>query len=73
MEKNLGLLKGSVTPLGIINDEKHCVDIVIDEDLKNQTIIGVHPNVNTATVFLNYNDMIKFINNFGNEIFYVNI
>ncbi len=73
LEKHLGLLKGAVTPLGIINDEEHCVNIVIDEDLKSQTIIGVHPNVNSATVFLNYNDMIKFINNFGNEIFYVNI
>ena len=73
LEKYLGLLKGSVTPLGIINDKEHCVNVVIDEDLKNQNVIGVHPNVNTATVFISYNDMIKFIKHFGNEIFYVNI
>ena len=73
LQKYLGLLKGSVTPLGIINDEDHCVNIIIDNDLKNESIIGVHPNVNASTVFISYNDMIKFINDFGNEIFYVNI
>ena len=73
LEKHLGLSKGSVTPLGIINEEEHLVNIVLDEDLKKEEIIGVHPNVNTSTVFISYNDLIKFINSFGNEIFYVNI
>lgn len=73
LEKYLGLSKGAVTPLGIINDEEHLVNIVLDEDLKNEEILGVHPNVNTSTVFISYNDLIKFINSFGNEIFYVNI
>ena len=73
LEKHLGLSKGAVTPLGIINDEEHLVNIVLDEDLKKEEIIGVHPNVNTSTVFMSYNDLIKFINTFGNEIFYVNI
>lgn len=73
LEKYLGLSKGAVTPLGIINDDEHLVNIVLDEDLKNEEILGVHPNVNTSTVFISYNDLIKFINSFGNEIFYVNI
>ena len=73
LEKYLGLSKGAVTPLCIINDEEHLVNIVLDEDLKKEEIIGVHPNVNTSTVFISYNDLIKFINSFGNEIFYVNI
>ena len=73
LEKHLGLLKGAVTPLGIINDYDHSVNVVLDEDLKNEKIIGVHPNVNTATVFITFDDLLKFINTFGNEIFYVNI
>ena len=73
LEKHLGLSKGAVTPLGIINDDEHLVNIVLDEDLKNEEILGVHPNVNTSTVFISNNDLIKFINSFGNEIFYVNI
>ena len=35
LEKHLGLSKGAVTPLGIINDDEHLVNIVLDEDLKN--------------------------------------
>ncbi len=73
LEKHLGLLKGAVTPLGIINDYDHSVNVVLDEDLKNEKIIGVHPNVNTATVFITFDDLLKFINTFGNEIFYVHI
>ena len=73
LEIHLGLLKGAVTPLGIINDEEHLVNVVLDRDLQNEKMLGVHPNVNTSTVFMSYNDLIKFINTFGNEIFYVNI
>ena len=50
--KYLGLTKGSVSPLGILNDKEHIVSIIIDEDIKNISEIGVHPNINTATVFL---------------------
>ena len=73
LSKHLGLLKGAVTPLGIINDENHSVSIVLDKDLENEDSIGIHPNVNTATVFLSYSDLLKFINSYGNEIFYINI
>lgn len=62
--KYLGLTKGSVSPLGILNDKDHIVTIIIDEDIKNISEIGVHPNVNTATVFLKPKDLeIIFKNN----------
>lgn len=49
---------GSVTPLAAINDEKNEVTIILDEDMVDKNIL-VHPLVNTATVKINYNDMIK--------------
>ena len=62
--KYLGLTKGSVSPLGILNDKDHIVSIIIDEDIKNISEIGVHPNINTATVFLKPKDLeIIFKNN----------
>lgn len=62
--KYLGLTKGSVSPLGILNDKDHIVTILIDKDIKNISEIGVHPNINTATVFLNPKDLeIIFKNN----------
>lgn len=71
--KYLGLQKGAVTPLGVINDEDSCVKVVIDNDLKNEKIIGVHPNVNTATIWIAYEDLEIFIKESNNEILYVNI
>ena len=52
LEKYLGLTKGSVTPLGVLNDEDRAVELIFDEELKTMPLLGVHPNHNTATVFL---------------------
>lgn len=71
--KCLGLTPGSVTPFGLINDEERAVTVIIDEDLKNSEYICVHPNVNTATVSLLYDDFIKFLKWRGNEFGYVKI
>ncbi len=71
--KYLKLSKGSVTPLGIINDEECSVVIVFDEDLKSKGKIGVHPNDNAVTVFLAFEDLIKVIEANGNKISYVKI
>ena len=52
----LGLTKGSVSPLGILNDKAHKVIENIDE-------VGVHPNINTSTVFMNPKDLEKIFKN----------
>lgn len=62
----LGLPKGAVTPFGVINDKAHHVKILIDTDFKN-SLIGVHPNENTATVWLKTNDLVNFIKQQGNQ------
>lgn len=61
LESILKLKRGYVTPLGIINDKNNLVTIVIDKDLKNKTLL-VHPNINTKTISIEYEDLIKFIN-----------
>ena len=55
----LKLKKGSVTPLGIINDNSSVI-LIIDKTLKGKKIL-THPNINTATVSIRYDDLIKFI------------
>ncbi len=54
LKKYLNLLKGAITPLGIINDENHSVKVVLDNDLKEQSLIGIYPNINTATIWIAY-------------------
>jgi len=73
LEKYLGLEKGSVSPLGIINDTEAQVKIIFDKDLIGKENIGVHPNDNTATVVISFDDLKKVIEDNGNEIIYVKL
>ena len=65
--KIMGLTPGSVTPLGLLNDEGNIVKFYLDSEF-NGTLIGVHPNDNTATVWLKSEDLIKIIKEHGNEV-----
>ena len=56
----LGVSKGSVTPLGIINDHDNKITIVIDNGLINHKLL-FHPLVNTKTINIEYSDLIKII------------
>ncbi|MGN0468986.1 MAG: prolyl-tRNA synthetase associated domain-containing protein [Acutalibacteraceae bacterium] len=72
--KYLGLKSGEVSPFGIINDKEHEVKVVLDSDLKNtDSLIGFHPNDCTAFVWLKFDDLMRFINSFGNEVIFVDI
>lgn len=71
--KYLKLTKGSVTPMGIMNDEKHEVELVFDRDLVGREKIGVHPNDNTATVMLSYQDLYNIIRTHGNTIHIIDL
>ena len=65
----LGLIPGAVTPLGLLNDVDAKVKFYIDSDFfAPPGIIGVHPNDNTATVWLNVSDLVTMIKNHGNEV-----
>ena len=45
------LIPGAVTPLGILNDAEHRVQVFMDVEFVGNKI-GVHPNDNTATVWM---------------------
>jgi len=73
LEKYLGLKTGAVSPFGLINDAGHEVKVVIDTDLKAAKKINFHPNVNTATVTVSFEDFEKFLSSCGNSVQYVRI
>jgi Ala-tRNA(Pro) deacylase len=60
------LTLGAVTPFGILNDSEHRVHFYLDREFMNDKI-GVHPNDNTATVWLQANDLIRLIQDNGSE------
>lgn len=62
----LGLIPGAVTPLGLLNDENRRVCFYLDKEFAGN-MIGVHPNDNTATVWLKSDDLLALVREHGNE------
>ena len=72
--KHLGLHPGEVSPFGIVNDESHEVQVVLDSELQRvDGLIGFHPNDCTAFVWLKFEDLMKFIRHFGNDVVFVDV
>lgn len=63
----MGLTPGSVTPLGLLNDTDCKVHFYLDAEFVGN-IIGVHPNDNTATVWLNADKLVELIKAHGNAV-----
>lgn len=72
--KYLNLIPGSVSPLGLLNDKEKKVKFYLDDSFfKDNKIIGIHPNDNTATVWLKVDDLINIIKEHGGKIEIINI
>lgn len=70
----LGLIPGAVTPLGLLNDDDKKVVFCIDAAfMEGKGLIGIHPNDNTATVWLKADDLIQIIQEHGNEVHVVEL
>lgn len=69
----LDVKKGSVSPLGLINDTAGEVEVYFDEDLKDAPRLGFHPNDNTATVFLPFSDVQKYIESTGHTVRFIKV
>jgi len=68
LEKHLGLAPGAVSPFGLINDAGKQVIVVLDKALASSPYIPFHPNVNTATLRIDYCDFERFLEHCGNKV-----
>lgn len=73
LDKYLGLIAGSVSPFGLINDHENHVHVFIDKNLQHVEKISFHPNDNTATLVLSFKDFIKFLDWSGNTYEFINL
>lgn len=55
----LGVHPGSITPLGLVFDEAHQVNLLIDREVLALEEIGMHPLVNTASLAMKTEDLMK--------------
>ena len=61
MEQFLDITPGSLSVLGLMNDKDMRVKLLIDEDVLNGEYIGCHPCINTSSLRLRTEDLIKKI------------
>lgn len=65
----MGLIPGAVSPLGMLNDTDLKVQFYLDQDfLAAPGLIGIHPNDNTATLYLSADALVDIIREHGNTV-----
>lgn len=72
LQKIMALQPGSVSPLGLLNDEENRVRFFLDSEFEGNKI-GIHPNDNTATVWLQAKDLMELVVKHGNEAEFVDV
>ena len=85
MERCLGLLPGSVSPLGLMHDSYteeltkehfpngHRVKLFLDSDLKSAERVSFHPCDNTGSVVLSNADFMRFLEIWGGEFEWIDV
>ncbi len=67
----LGLLPGAVTPLALINDPEHRVQLAIDRDIMADWMLCMHPMVASASVAMTRVGLLKYIKAWGGDYRYI--
>jgi len=70
---HLGVTPGSVSPFGLIHDQRHGTRVVIDRDLQSAARVSFHPNINTVTLTLTFADFQRFLAACGNVVQFVTV
>ena len=68
LDEKLGVNRGAVSPLAIINDTDKSVSLIIDDSLKEDALMGVHPCENTSTLFISYKQLEKYAESCGHML-----
>ena len=61
----LGVRPGSVCPFSITNDNDQQVEIFLDKSMMEAEIVNYHPMLNTMTVSIKPDDLVKYIESTG--------
>ena len=63
----LGVLPGSVTPFGLINDKNQRVQVILDAAMMTVEVLNFHPLENAATTSITSVDLVRFIKACGHR------
>jgi Ala-tRNA(Pro) deacylase len=65
LQRMLGLIPGAVTPLAVLNDSDHQVEVIIDSEVLEQEAVQCHPLVNTSTLLITIKNLKVFFDATG--------
>lgn len=68
MMRYLGLVPGSVSPFGLINDTEHHVILFLDKNLQQAQSLSFHPNDCRGTVVIKREEFEKYLEIVGNKV-----
>jgi Ala-tRNA(Pro) deacylase len=69
----LGVTPGSVSPFGLINDDRAAVRVIVDADLRTAERLIFHPNDNTASLSISFPDFERFLQSRQNVVRWVRL
>jgi len=67
LDAALGVAQGSVSPLALINDKDHAVQLVLAADMMAQERITCHPLTNLATVSMASAELLQVLDELGHR------
>lgn len=73
LQKYLGVKAGSVSAFSVLNDVDREVIVVFDRTLSGTQKFALHPNENTASLYMNFADVERIVKAHGNKILYLDV
>jgi len=69
----LGVQPGSVTPLSVMNADPGSITIILEEKMMAADLAAYHPLINTMTVTLTPQNLLKFMHHLGHKPQIINL
>ena len=67
----LGVEPGAVGPFGLLYPSAREVTVLLDRGLASASQVSFHPNLNTATFSLGWADFLRFLEDLGNPLVWI--
>jgi Ala-tRNA(Pro) deacylase len=68
LKKHLGIEPGAVSILSLYNDKAHAVELFVDQELWASESFQCHPLVNTATLEISRDNLLRFLKITGHDM-----
>lgn len=66
--EKMQLPPGVVSPFGLLNNMEKDIHVYIDKEIMSEKRMSFHPNTNEKTLFLETDDLIKYVESLGYKV-----